>query len=159
MVKRPGSCLAMLVRPQALLVHITWPPSAPNIHTHLPNAYTFIGAVNISNIFPFSLRGRQQSSRSSQEHSPSLVMICFTLLTASEMKHSGKCHCVWGTDQDLHLPPKRWSLGLLVSVKSRWLCRAAVGRSGLQNYSIFSDANEGSLYHLRSGINKLMTQF
>lgn len=35
---RPGSCLAMLLRPQALLAHITWPCLCSHIHT-----YTYAG--------------------------------------------------------------------------------------------------------------------
>lgn len=92
-----------------------------------PLQYTHIHigrAVNISNIFPFPLAGRQQSCRSSQEQSPSRVMICYALHTPREMTHRGRCHCVWGTDWGPWSSTRRWSLG--------WRAPKSVGRSGLQ---------------------------
>lgn len=85
-------------------------------------------AVNISNISPFPLAGRQQCSRSSQEQSPSRVMICYTLHTPREMTHHGMCHCVWGTEWGPWSSTRRWSLGCCASMTVRssfWQIRAA----------------------------------
>lgn len=100
-------------------------PQLPYTHIHIRRA------VNISNIFLFPLAGRQQSSRSSQEQSPSRVMIGDTLYTPREMTHHGRCHCVWGTDWGPWSSNRRWSLGW----RRQWRCRAHFGRSGLQSDS------------------------
>lgn len=92
MANETGNCLTMLVMLQALLVHITWIYARMHTRTHT-HKHT-CGAVNISNIFPFPLQGRQESSRSSRGLSPSLVIISFTLHTAREMNHGGWSHCV-----------------------------------------------------------------
>lgn len=68
--------------------------SAHNMNPHTQTHTHTHGAVKISNIFPFPLQGRRESSRSSGGLSPSLVIISFTLHSAREMNHGGWNHCV-----------------------------------------------------------------
>lgn len=77
-------------------------PLLPYIHIQI--------AINISNIFPFPLAGRQLGSRSSHEQNPSRVMIGYTLYTPREMTHHGRCHCVWGTEWGPWPSTWMWSL-------------------------------------------------
>lgn len=103
-----------------LLSHAGQVSGITSAHNMIPHTHTHTcRAVNISNISPFPLQGRQKSSRSSVGLSPSLVIISFTLHTAREMNHGERCHSVWEREGGPDVPCEGcplWSSGVCLSL-------------------------------------------